>query len=87
MIHASLTELRAALDAKQISSVELATLFLDRIERLNPALNAFITIDRDGAIQAARAADARIAEGHAGPLTGIPLAHKDVFCTEGVRTT
>ena len=87
MINASLTELRAALDAKQISSVELATLFLDRIERLNPTLNAFITIDRHGALEAARDADARIAEGRAGPLTGIPLAHKDVFCTRGVLTT
>lgn len=87
MIHASLTELRAALDAKQISSVELATLFLDRIEEHNPSLNAFITVDRDGALAAARDADARIAAGQAGPLTGIPLAHKDVFCTEGVLTT
>ncbi|WP_332671632.1 Asp-tRNA(Asn)/Glu-tRNA(Gln) amidotransferase subunit GatA [Aromatoleum sp.] len=87
MINASLTELRAALDAKDVSSVELATLFLDRIERLNPALNAFITVDRDGALAAARAADARIAAGTGGPLTGIPLAHKDVFCTEGVLTT
>jgi aspartyl-tRNA(Asn)/glutamyl-tRNA(Gln) amidotransferase subunit A len=87
MINASLTELRAALDAKSVSSVELATLFLDRIEGQNAALNAFITIDRDGAIAAAHAADARIAAGSAGPLTGIPLAHKDVFCTEGVLTT
>ncbi|MCK0510061.1 Asp-tRNA(Asn)/Glu-tRNA(Gln) amidotransferase subunit GatA [Aromatoleum buckelii] len=87
MINASLTELRAALDAGKISSVELATLFLDRIERLDPALNAFITVDRDGALETARAADARIAAGDAGPLTGIPLAHKDVFCTEGVLTT
>jgi len=87
MINASLTELRAALDAGKISSVELATLFLDRIERLDPALNTFITVDRDGALAAARAADARLAAGDAGPLTGIPLAHKDVFCTEGVLTT
>ena len=87
MINASLTELRAALDAGKISSVELATLFLDRIERLDASLNAFITVDRDGALEAAHAADARIAAGDAGPLTGIPLAHKDVFCTEGVLTT
>ena len=87
MIHASLPELRRALDARQISSVELATLFLDRIDALNPELNAFITVDRDGALAAARAADERIAAGTAGALTGIPLAHKDVFCTEGVLTT
>jgi aspartyl-tRNA(Asn)/glutamyl-tRNA(Gln) amidotransferase subunit A len=87
MINASLPALRTALDDKQISSVELAGLFLDRIEARNPALNAFITIDREGALAAAGAADARIARGQAGPLTGIPLAHKDVFCTEGVLTT
>ncbi len=87
MIHASLTELRAALDARRISSVELAGLFLERIERLDPKLNAFITVDRDGALAAARAADTRIAEGRAGPLTGIPIAHKDVFCTEGLATS
>ncbi|KAA3653115.1 MAG: Asp-tRNA(Asn)/Glu-tRNA(Gln) amidotransferase subunit GatA [Proteobacteria bacterium] len=87
MIEASLKDLAAALRAGTLSSVELTTRCLERIEALNPALNAFITVDRDGALAAARAADARIAAGDAGPLTGIPLAHKDVFCTEGVRTT
>ncbi|TAH47131.1 MAG: Asp-tRNA(Asn)/Glu-tRNA(Gln) amidotransferase subunit GatA [Betaproteobacteria bacterium] len=87
MINASLVELRRALDARQISSVELATLFLNRIAALDPQLNAFITVDRDGALAAARVADARIAAGEGGPLTGIPLAHKDLFCTEGVLTT
>jgi aspartyl-tRNA(Asn)/glutamyl-tRNA(Gln) amidotransferase subunit A len=87
MINASLTELRAALDSRKISSAELATLFLERIERLQPALNAFITVDRAHALDAAHAADARISAGTAGPLTGIPLAHKDVFCTEGLLTS
>ena len=87
MINASLPELRRALDARQISAVELASLFLDRIDTLNPELNAFITVDREGALAAARAADERIATGTAGALTGIPLAHKDVFCTEGLLTT
>ncbi len=87
MINASLKNLRGALDARRISSVELTTLFLDRIEARNPALNAFITVDRDGALAAARAADERIARGDAGPLTGIPLAHKDIFATTGLPTT
>ena len=87
MIHASLAQLRRALDSRQISSVELATLFLDRIDALNPQLNAFISVDRAGALSAARAADERIAAGAAEALTGIPLAHKDLFCTEGVLTT
>ena len=87
MINASLPELRAALDNRKISSAELATLFLDRIKRLQPTLNAFITVDREHALNAARAADDRIAAGTAGALTGIPLAHKDVFCTEGLLTS
>jgi aspartyl-tRNA(Asn)/glutamyl-tRNA(Gln) amidotransferase subunit A len=87
MINASLKELSAALAAKQLSSVELAGLFLDRIERLNPLLNAFITVDRERSLAMAREADARIAAGRAGPLTGIPLAHKDIFCAEGWLTT
>lgn len=90
MINASLMELAHALTAKKISSVELTTLFLDRIERLNPTLNAFITLDRDRTLTAARAADARLAKvgsGETAPLLGIPLAHKDIFCTAGWRTT
>jgi aspartyl-tRNA(Asn)/glutamyl-tRNA(Gln) amidotransferase subunit A len=87
MINASLKELSAALAGKQLSSVELAGLFLDRIERLNPLLNAFITIDRERSLAMAREADACIAAGQAGPLTGIPLAHKDIFCAEGWLTT
>ncbi len=87
MIDASIKELAAALAGKQISSVELATLFLDRIGRLNPALNAFITVDPEKSLAMAREADARIARGEGGPLTGIPLAHKDIFCAEGWLTT
>ncbi|MDD3482791.1 Asp-tRNA(Asn)/Glu-tRNA(Gln) amidotransferase subunit GatA [Azovibrio restrictus] len=87
MIHASLKELAAALAAKSISSVELTRLYLDRIARLNPALNAFVTLDEERSLAAARAADARIAAGQAGPLTGIPIAQKDIFCAQGWRTT
>ena len=87
MINASLKELAAALAQKKVSSVELTTLFADRIGQLNPALNAFITVDGEKSLAQARAADARIAAGSAGPLTGIPIAHKDIFCTQGWRTT
>ncbi len=87
MIHASLKQLSIALAARSVSSVELTTQFLDRIDALNPALNAFITVDRAAALAQAAAADARLAQGDASPLTGIPLAHKDIFVTRGLRTT
>jgi aspartyl-tRNA(Asn)/glutamyl-tRNA(Gln) amidotransferase subunit A len=87
MINKSLKELAQALAAGQVSSVELSALFLDRIERLNPTLNAFVTVDRDKSLAMAREADARIAAGKAGPLTGIPIAQKDIFCAEGWTTT
>lgn len=87
MIHNSLKQLSQALAEKEISSVELATLFLDRIERLNPEINAFVTVDREKSLKMARDADARLAAGTAGPLTGIPVAQKDIFCAEGWTTT
>ncbi|KXB31491.1 glutamyl-tRNA amidotransferase [Dechloromonas denitrificans] len=87
MINASLKQLSQALAAKQISSVELTQFFLDRINRLNPTLNAFVTVDAEKSLNSARAADARIAAGTAGLLTGIPIAQKDIFCAEGWRTT
>jgi aspartyl-tRNA(Asn)/glutamyl-tRNA(Gln) amidotransferase subunit A len=79
--------LRQALDARAVSSEALSGLFLARIKALNPLLNAFITVDEEGALVQARLADARIAQGETGPLLGIPMAHKDLFCTEGLRTT
>jgi aspartyl-tRNA(Asn)/glutamyl-tRNA(Gln) amidotransferase subunit A len=87
MIESSLKQLTAALAAKQVSAVELAGLYLDRIERLNPVLNAFVTTDRERTLAAAREADARRARGETAPLLGVPLAHKDIFCTEGWLTT
>ncbi len=87
MIDKSLKELSQALAAKQISSVELSTLFLDRIDRLNPEINAFVTVDREKSLKMAADADARIAAGKAGLLTGIPVAQKDIFCAEGWTTT
>jgi len=87
VLNATLSELSAALAEKRISSVELTQLFLARIERMNPELNAFITVDAARALADARRADSRRAAGETGPLVGIPLAHKDIFCTKGVRTT
>jgi aspartyl-tRNA(Asn)/glutamyl-tRNA(Gln) amidotransferase subunit A len=87
MIAASLKELAAALSAKKVSSVELTKLFLDRIGRHQPQLNAFITVDPEKSLAQARAADARIARGAAVPLTGIPVAHKDIFCAQGWLTS
>jgi aspartyl-tRNA(Asn)/glutamyl-tRNA(Gln) amidotransferase subunit A len=85
--HKTLTELAAGLRAKEFSSVELARAALARIESAQPKLNALISITRDVALAQAAAADREIAAGRSGPLTGIPLVHKDLFCTEGVRTS
>jgi len=87
VLNTPLLELARALASKVISSVELTTLFLDRIERLNPTLNAFITVDRDRTLAMAGVADARRAAGERSPLLGIPLAHKDIYCAEGWLTT
>jgi aspartyl-tRNA(Asn)/glutamyl-tRNA(Gln) amidotransferase subunit A len=87
MINKSLKELAAQLASKQISSVELTREFLNRIERHNPEINAYITLDAEKALAQARTADQRIAKGDATPLTGIPIAQKDIFCAKGWRTT
>ncbi len=86
-LNATLEELGASLAAKRISSVELTRAFLDRIAGGQGTLNAFITVDPEASLAQARAADDRIARGDAGPLTGIPIAHKDLFCARGWRTT
>ncbi len=76
-----------ALAAGSVSAVELVTAYNGAVAELNPRLNAYITVTPELALEQAKAADARIAAGDATPLTGIPLAIKDLFCTEGVRTT
>jgi aspartyl-tRNA(Asn)/glutamyl-tRNA(Gln) amidotransferase subunit A len=83
----TLTELAAGLRQRAFSSVELTGELLGRIEASQGALNAFITVTRDAALEAARAADRVLEGGGGGPLTGVPIAHKDIFCTAGVRTT
>jgi aspartyl-tRNA(Asn)/glutamyl-tRNA(Gln) amidotransferase subunit A len=87
VLNSSLSELAGALKQKKISSVELTRLHLDRIQRLNGELNAFLTVNAEGALAQAKRADERIAKGQADPLTGIPVAHKDIFCTKGIVTT
>jgi aspartyl-tRNA(Asn)/glutamyl-tRNA(Gln) amidotransferase subunit A len=83
----TVAELAAGLRNKEFSSVELAKLYLDRVEASQPVLNAFVSVTRDAALAAAADADRQRAAGKAGPLTGVPIAHKDIFCTDGVRTT
>jgi len=83
----SVAELRGMLDRKDVSSVELARHFLARIRAHDGALNSFISVTEAQALEAALAADHRIAAGQASALTGIPLAHKDIFCTLGVKTS
>ncbi|WP_410209319.1 Asp-tRNA(Asn)/Glu-tRNA(Gln) amidotransferase subunit GatA [Aquirhabdus sp.] len=80
-------ELAQGLASKQFSSLELTQHFLARIDRLDAQLNSFITVTHESALAHAKSADALRAQGNAGVLTGIPIAHKDIFCTEGVRTS
>jgi len=83
----TLAELSAGLQQKEFSSTELSQHFLARIAKLDPAFNSFITVDEQGAAEAAAAADQHLAQGDQHPLMGIPLAHKDIFCTNGLRTS
>ena len=83
----TLAELAAGLRRKDFSSAELARAFLARIEKGQPALNVMVTTTADSALEAAAQADRALAGGNAGPLTGVPILHKDLFCTAGVRTT
>ena len=83
----TVVELAAGLRQGAFSSEELTRSCLDRIAAQDGQLNCFITVTGEQALQAARAADVRIRSGDAGPLTGIPFAHKDIFCTRGVKTS
>ncbi len=83
----TLAEISRALAAKQFSAQELAQSLLSRIKTLDPQLNSFITVTEELAIEQAKAADARRAAGESGALLGAPLAHKDLFCTQGIRTS
>src|ERR1700749_2059495 len=86
MVEKSLTELRAALDARKVSAVELAQESLAAIETARE-LNAFIDVNAEPTLAAAKAAHARLARGESGPLVGLPIAYKDVFVTRDWAST
>jgi aspartyl-tRNA(Asn)/glutamyl-tRNA(Gln) amidotransferase subunit A len=86
MFQKPISELAAGLRSGEYSSVDLTREFLARIEKYNPQLNSVVTVTADAALAEASAADQRLRGGDAAPLTGIPYLHKDIFCTEGVRT-
>ena len=83
----TLANISKALTAKQFSARELTAHLLARIEHQDPQLNSFITVTADSALQQADAADQQRSNGNNAPLLGVPLAHKDLFCTAGVRTS
>jgi len=83
----TLAQLAQDLRARRVSATELTKHFLARIERFDPALNAFVTVTAEQALAQAAAADLKLAAGNAPPLAGVPIAHKDIFCTAGVRTS
>jgi len=83
----TVAEISAGLQQGEFSSVEITQAFLDRIDRLAEGLNCYITVTAEQALEAAKKADQLRSEGKAGPLTGVPIAHKDIFCTQGVKTS
>jgi len=87
MHNKTIAELSQGLANGDFTSVELTQAFLDRIDQFDGEINSYITVCKDEALAAAKAADEQIAAGNAGPLTGIPFAQKDIFCTNGVKTT
>jgi aspartyl-tRNA(Asn)/glutamyl-tRNA(Gln) amidotransferase subunit A len=86
MIELGLAPLSRALANGEFSSVELTQAYLHQIAQENSDLNAYVTVCEELALSQARAADEARSQGNAGPLTGIPIAHKDLFCTQGIRT-
>src|SRR5215216_6906525 len=81
-------ELARRIQGRELSAVEVLQAHLDQIDRVNPIINAIVTLLPERALADARAADAALARGDAvGPLHGLPIAHKDLFLTKGIRTT
>ncbi|RKZ64836.1 MAG: Asp-tRNA(Asn)/Glu-tRNA(Gln) amidotransferase GatCAB subunit A, partial [Gammaproteobacteria bacterium] len=87
MYKKTIKQLSSALQNKDFSSEELVSSYLQRCDSHNSNLNCFISLMPETAIAQARSADKKIQNGEAGPLTGIPLAHKDIFCTNGTKTS
>ena len=87
MFNKTVKELSNGLAAGEFSSVEITQMYLNRIKKLDGKINSFISITEESALKEAQAADALIANGKANVWTGIPLAHKDIFCTQGIKTT
>ena len=87
MHNQTIAELSKLLQQKKISSRELTEHFLKRIKKYDPLLNSFITVTSERALADAKKADEKLANNQAGPLTGIPIAHKDIFCTKGLKTS
>lgn len=87
MAYKTITEISQGLANKSWSSVELVQAYLKRIEQLDPVLNSFITVTAEQALTLARQADQRRAQGEKAALLGVPIAHKDIFCTQGIRTS
>jgi len=87
MHHKTLAELSAALHNKEFSSEELTLSLLERCESFNPTLNCFISLTPEHALKQAKAADKILQGNTIGPLTGIPFSHKDIFCTNGIKTS
>ena len=87
MYNKTIAELSQSLAQGEFSSVELTQVYLDRIEKFDGQVNSYITVTADAALAAAKQADVQIKAGTAGTLTGIPLAQKDIFCTNGVKTS
>lgn len=87
MYEKTISELSSLLAERELSAVELAKSMLDRITALDPELNSFITVTPEQALAQAQQADERRAKGETQPLLGIPIAHKDSFCTAGIRTS
>ena len=87
LVYAGIRELGTRFRKREVSPLELTGALLDRIGRLDPTLNAFVTLTADRALAEAKAAEAALLRGQTHPLLGIPIGYKDIYSTRGIRTT